>query len=371
MSISRFKFLATPLLLLVLLPAAAPAQAELWDIHFDLAVKAVKAGNVGAAQAFSLAALKEAEKLDKGDRKRLDPRLAISLFLTGKVFFDQEKKEEAYAYWKRIEGRLDVKDLVGLLDLAKKLDSLADVYFARGKEAQKKYNSSQDGPDREKVSDKMSLNFATAQRFWLIVLATRQKVLGDDHPAVAKTCTDLALDYYNMGGKENDEQSIEYFERALKIRRRENSFAANVVQNGYEALVSKPVVREPLIRWGEEMSYVLVLLGNVYRRHDQNEKAEGSCKDALKLWEDHWPEHQNTALPLTMLGRLYRDQKRFEDASRLFQRAMDILEKVYGPEHEYVATALEDYALVLKDLRRDSEASQVESRAKAIRAKHN
>ncbi len=141
--------------------------------------------------------------------------------------------------------------------------------------------------------------------------------------------------------------------------------------NGYHWLLSKPVISEPRFKWAVDITLSLIVLGNLYRNQDQQEKAESSYRGALKLWEEHWPMHPRTALSLSFLGRLYRDQKRYEDARLLFERAMYITEHTWGPESKDFAGTLEDYAVTLRELKRDEEAATYENRARIIRTKHD
>ncbi len=47
-----------------------------------------------------------------------------------------------------------------------------------------------------------------------------------------------------------------------------------------------------------------------------------------------------------------------------------IYEKALGPDHPHVATSLENYAALLRKTGRADEATEIEGRAKAIRARH-
>ena len=72
----------------------------------------------------------------------------------------------------------------------------------------------------------------------------------------------------------------------------------------------------------------------------------------------------------------YRDLDYYDaGAEPLYKRALTIMETALGPEHPYVAQALENYAVLLRETGRssgglrDAEAAEMEARAKAIRAK--
>ena len=56
-------------------------------------------------------------------------------------------------------------------------------------------------------------------------------------------------------------------------------------------------------------------------------------------------------------------------ADPLSARAVKIYEKILGPNHPELATALENRSLLLRKMKREDEAEELEARVKAIRAK--
>ncbi len=74
-------------------------------------------------------------------------------------------------------------------------------------------------------------------------------------------------------------------------------------------------------------------------------------------------------MDLNNLAILYDTQKNYDEAERLYKRALSIWEKSLGPEHLYVAANLENYAALLRATDRKSEADRLLARAKMIRAK--
>jgi tetratricopeptide (TPR) repeat protein len=76
------------------------------------------------------------------------------------------------------------------------------------------------------------------------------------------------------------------------------------------------------------------------------------------------------ATSLDNLANLYYAQGKYAEAEPLYQRALGIREKALGPEHPNVATVLENYAVLLRQTGRESHATEMEARAKAIRARH-
>ncbi len=72
----------------------------------------------------------------------------------------------------------------------------------------------------------------------------------------------------------------------------------------------------------------------------------------------------------TNLALFYHDQGQYVLAEPLYRRSLAILEKALRPEHPTVAASLENYAELLRETGRADEAAEMESRAKAIRAKY-
>jgi hypothetical protein len=62
------------------------------------------------------------------------------------------------------------------------------------------------------------------------------------------------------------------------------------------------------------------------------------------------------------LAELYRVQGRYADAEPHYQRALAILEKVFGPKHPDVATVIKNYAALLRATNRDVETAGLEVR---------
>ena len=70
------------------------------------------------------------------------------------------------------------------------------------------------------------------------------------------------------------------------------------------------------------------------------------------------------------LALLYHARDRYAEAEPLFQRSLGMKERALRPEHPDVATSLENYAALLRKTGRADEATEMEGRAKAIRARH-
>ncbi len=62
------------------------------------------------------------------------------------------------------------------------------------------------------------------------------------------------------------------------------------------------------------------------------------------------PEHPDTAQTLNNLALLYVDQGKSEEAAPLYQRALAIYEKVFGPDHHRTKRVRENYTNLLQKM---------------------
>jgi tetratricopeptide (TPR) repeat protein len=82
------------------------------------------------------------------------------------------------------------------------------------------------------------------------------------------------------------------------------------------------------------------------------------------------PSDPHLATILNNLALLHRAQGNYAAAELLCKRMLAILENALGPDDLKVADCLEKYAVLLRQTQREHEAQELESRAKAIRARH-
>ncbi len=96
-------------------------------------------------------------------------------------------------------------------------------------------------------------------------------------------------------------------------------------------------------------------------------EAEPLYQRALAIAEKSYgPDHPSVARDLNNLAELLRATNRPEDAEPLVHRALAIDEKSYGPDHPSVATDLNNLALLLSDTNRLAEAERLYRRVLAI-----
>ena len=121
---------------------------------------------------------------------------------------------------------------------------------------------------------------------------------------------------------------------------------------------------------GKQIAKYLNMAGSAYHKAGRYLKAEPLFKRALQISEKVLgPEHPNVATSLNSLAGLYCDQGRYSEAEPLYKRSLNILEKVLGPEHPNVATSLNNLALLYKKQRRYSEARPLYKRSLNISEK--
>lgn len=217
-------------------------------------------------------------------------------------------------------------------------------------------------------------------------LAIREKVLGPEHPDVAKSLTNLGGLYKRQGQYAHAEalyqQALTIAEKTLDPDHPEVAInLANLaelyrLQNRYsqaESLYQRALTIAEKV-WGLDQSYVTIVLNNLaalYRSTGQYSKAESLLQHALKTRERTLgAEHPHVAGDLNNLAILYVDQGHYVQAEPLYRRALAIVEKTLGRQHPSVATILENYAALLRKTNREAEAAELEARAQAIRAKH-
>ena len=80
------------------------------------------------------------------------------------------------------------------------------------------------------------------------------------------------------------------------------------------------------------------------------------------------PESPELGTDLNNLGLLYVLSKRYEEAQKIYQRALAIRIKAFGETDSTVAETMGGYASALRGLHRAAEAKQMEDRLQAITA---
>jgi tetratricopeptide (TPR) repeat protein len=126
------------------------------------------------------------------------------------------------------------------------------------------------------------------------------------------------------------------------------------------------VVASAVLAQQEEWNELNQLAVKLYRQGKSSE-AIPIGQRALELAEKIFgPNHANLANSLDTLERLYWNQRKYDDAEPLLKRSLAIREKALGPEHPKSARSLSYLAKVYRKTGKAEEASQLEERAKKI-----
>jgi len=174
-------------------------------------------------------------------------------------------------------------------------------------------------------------------------LAIREKVLGSNHPYVARNLNNWAELYYEQG---KYEEALPLYQRALTI---------------YEKAL------------GPDHPDVAVCLNNTASLYN----AQGKYEEALPLYQRALaicektlgPNHPGVAMCLNNMAGLYRDQGKYEEALPLLRRTLTICEKALGLDHPHVATSLNNLAELYRTQGKNEEALPLLQRSLAIREK--
>lgn len=122
-------------------------------------------------------------------------------------------------------------------------------------------------------------------------------------------------------------------------------------------------------QWGiksMEATRLLDQAGSYLKGVAQDVQAEVLLQQSLAIQEELWgPNHPYVATSLNNLAELYR-QGKYAQAEPLYQRALAIWEQTFGPEHTYVATCLSNLALLYYTQGKYTQAEPLYQRALTI-----
>ncbi|KAL1006822.1 hypothetical protein UPYG_G00077600 [Umbra pygmaea] len=173
-------------------------------------------------------------------------------------------------------------------------------------------------------------NLEAAKVFLTRSLEMRQRVLGPDHPDCAQSLNNLAA--LHTERKEYD-TAEDMYERALDIRKRALS-------------PDHP-----------SLAYTLKHLAMLYKRTvTYHTIPVYTLKHLAMLYKRTVTYHAIPVYTLKHLAMLYKRTGKLEKAVPLYELALDIREKSFGPKHPSVATALVNLAVLYCQLKKHSEA---------------
>lgn len=150
----------------------------------------------------------------------------------------------------------------------------------------------------------------------------------------------------------------------MKTRRLHRITAAWLAVGLALCLVVASAVLAQKEKWNE-LNWQAVKL----RQQGKSAEAIPIGQRALELTEKTFgPNHANVRKSLDILARLYWDQTKYAEAEPLFKRSLAIREKALGPEHPDVGRSLSYLADLYRQTGKTDEASQLEKRAQKIKS---
>jgi serine/threonine protein kinase/tetratricopeptide (TPR) repeat protein len=304
---------ATPQPSLVPSPSASTGVSDAaWAEVFDAGQQAFRNGDYRGAQKLFREAVREAEKLDPKDL-----RLARSLQRLGMVLANLGHLPQAEAHLRRSLSMREEQPKSLSVDIA---DNQAWLGFTLARQRK---------PGGE------------AEALILQALATKEKALGPNDPAVAFVLQQLGY-CYEMQGRHADAEPR--LRRALSI------------------LQTSPGNNDGM------RAAVLNDLGLMYEHKGEPAQAEPILREALAVRQRVLaPNHPLLAQTDINLADAEIDLKKYSEAEPLLRQALAIREKALGPDHPLIPPTLKDLARLLRLENREAEANQLLARARAIR----
>jgi tetratricopeptide (TPR) repeat protein len=228
--------------------------------------------------------------------------------------------------------------------------------------------------------------YSEAEPLYLLALRIREQVQGSEHLDVAASLNNLALLYWSQGRYAEAEP---LYQRTLRIRERAQGAAHIDVATSLNNLASlyldqgRYAEAEPLYQRtlpvleqtvGPDHPLIAQVLNNlalVYREQGRDSEAEPLFQRALHILEQALgPEHPDTAHALNNLANLYLEQGRDSEAEHLFRRALRISEQGQEVERPAVAMSLVGLANLCRNQGKDSEAEPLYQRALSFCERH-
>ncbi|KAJ6042987.1 FabD/lysophospholipase-like protein [Penicillium canescens] len=215
-----------------------------------------------------------------------------------------------------------------------------------------------------------------------MVLASREKVLGLEHPDTLSSISNLGSVLVSQGKYEEAEAM---HRRALQDREKvlgtEHPDTLTSVNNLGSVLVSpgkyeeaEAMHRRALEGYekvlGPEHPATLISvsnLGSVLDSQGKYEEAEAMHRRALQDREKVLgPEHPATLISVSNLGSVLDSQGKYEEAEAMHRRALQDREKVLGPEHPATLISVSNLGLVLVSQGKYEEAEAMHRRCPQI-----
>ena len=331
--------------------------------------------------------------------------VAQTLNLLGVIYKDEDEYTQAEPLLQRA---LTIREkILGQEDpkVAESLNDLGINYLQQGKVSQAEELLRWAVAIREKVLGREHLNtaislgnlgviynaqakYTQAEQLHRQVLAIHENLLGQEHPDTANTLNHLAAVRAAQGDFSEAEQLIR---QSLAIREKQLGrehldvassleTLADVLNNQGKFIQAKAhaqralsITERSLGPKHHRVADCLWSLARIFEAQHNYRKAESLYQQALAISEKaQGQEHFRVADILIEIGELYSEESKYAKAELYYQRALMIYEKDFGREypHPQLVRILHSYATLLKQTKRTAESAELETRAKAIRAKY-
>ena len=227
--------------------------------------------------------------------------------------------------------------------------------------------------------------YAEAESLFLETVETHKRVLGDEYPSTLASMHGLAILYENQGRYDEAEPLyLEILETKKRVLGDEHPSTLQSMhglailyrsQGRYAEAESLFLEFHEIQRHvlGDEHPSTLGAMNNLailYKLQGRYAEAEAMYRENLatkkRVLGD---EHPSVGSTIHNLACLYRDKEQYDESQRYFERAQLIWEAKLGGEHPYVAENLEEWAALLRKSGDDDGADRMEARARAIRGK--
>ncbi|RDW65151.1 hypothetical protein BP5796_09843 [Coleophoma crateriformis] len=204
-------------------------------------------------------------------------------------------------------------------------------------------------------------HFASAEKFYEIIIPGFERVWGPEHPKTVKAVHDRALCYRVLGKYEKAESAWKW---TLAVTTRVSGPVAELSLRAMDDLGRVYMIQGRAMEAHHVLS--LALEGkqktqpNILETFDTMRQLGLACQQLSRLDEAHtlhhtaWkyfdknlgPEHTWTLLSLRDLSVLQRHRGNYEEAIVILQNALQTMERQLGGKHNYVLEMLQDLAEV-------------------------
>lgn len=326
----------------------------------------------------------------------MDSLIRISRTLTEKRVFDQAVKEHGLAEKIALEqfGRESVVYGNCCFNRGRILyfqdDPDAEKWYLEAKRIQEKTLGDLHA-DYAKTLSNLALvydemgNYEKAEPLHLEALAIKEKTLGKTNPSFARSLNNLALLYTSLGNHEKAErycrEALEIMEKTLGktdltyVKTLSNLATLNEKMGRYEAAEQAyrdvmAIQETTLGRTHRYFAWSQLNLAVLHEKSGRNEQAEQGFLDALASMKNAVPvEYGDYASGLNKLANLYSRMSRYDEAEQLFREANRIWEQHVGPNDPDFAGGLTDLAVLYKKLKQYDKVEPLFLRAAALREK--